>query len=265
MTQDKMKKAILVTSFGTSYEQTRKLNIDAVENCIKEHFPGYEIRRAFTSEMVMKVLKKRDGIMVDSPTEALRKLKEEGYTHVVLQPLHIICGYEYHDVLRETAPFQDEFEKLVVGNPLLTTIDDYKSVAEALKNQIYELEDQEAVVFMGHGTDHPINAAYACIQYVFEDLDMKNVFVGTVEGYPEIDSVIKKLQEKNIRKVTLMPLMLVAGDHTVNDMAGDEEDSWKCILQKEGFEVDTYIHGLGENVEIQKIYLEHTKEAVEKL
>jgi sirohydrochlorin cobaltochelatase len=130
---------------------------------------------------------------------------------------------------------------------------------EALENQVPR---DEAVVFMGHGTHHPANSTYSCLQTVFWDNDFHKVFIGTIDGYPTLDHVIKKLKKNNITKLTLMPLLLVAGDHAQNDMAGEEEDSWKNILQREGFEVDIYLHGLGENLNIQKLYLEHLEDAI---
>ncbi|SHK40464.1 sirohydrochlorin cobaltochelatase [Tepidibacter formicigenes] len=259
--KDSNKKAVLVVSFGTSYADTRKVTIEACENKIDKAFPDYEMRRAFTSNIIIKKLKERDNIEVDTPKEALTKLKEEGFSEVVVQPLHIMNGAEYDDLAADVNNFKNDFDKLVMGNPLLTSVEDYKNLVEALKDQMPELKDNEAVVFMGHGTHHYANATYACLDYVLEDMGIR-AYVGTVEGYPEIDNVIKKLKRNNIEKVTLMPLMLVAGDHANNDMAGDEEDSWKSILKKEGFVVETYLHGLGENEKVQDMYVEHAKEAM---
>ncbi|MCG8501605.1 MAG: sirohydrochlorin cobaltochelatase [Firmicutes bacterium] len=256
-------KAMLVVSFGTSYEDTRKATIEACERKIDKAFSAYEVRRAFTSNMIIKKLKERDNMVVDTPEQALVKLREEGFSEVIVQSLHILNGAEYHDLEAEVAKFEGSFDRLVIGKPLLTGVDDYLNAAEALKNQMPSLADNEAVVWMGHGTYHFANAAYACLDYVFEDIGMKNTFVGTVEGYPELDSVIKKLKKHRIEKVTLMPLMLVAGDHAQNDMAGDEEDSWKVVLEKQGFAVDVYMHGLGENEGIQEMYMSHAKAAVE--
>ena len=136
-------------------------------------------------------------------------------------------------------------------------------MVDALKEQLPAFQENEAVAFMGHGTHHPANAAYAALERIFDDQGLKNVFVGTVEGYPELDQVIQRLQVNKIEKVTLMPFMLVAGDHAKNDMAGDEEDSWKTVLKKEGYVVDTYLHGLGENPRIQDIYVQHIYRALE--
>ncbi|SHJ62754.1 sirohydrochlorin cobaltochelatase [Paramaledivibacter caminithermalis] len=261
--KDPNKKAILVVSFGTSYADTRKVTIEACEEKIAKAFPEYDVRRAFTSQIIIDKLKKRDNIIVDNPTEAFTKLRNEGFSKVYVQPLHVINGAEYDDLVNEARVFEEEFDKLVLGRPLLTSIDDYRKVVAALSEEMPERADNEAVVFMGHGTHHDANAAYACLDYVFEDEDEKNVFVGTVEGFPELDTVIKKLEKNNIEKVTLMPLMLVAGDHAQNDMAGDEEDSWKMILKGKGYEVDTILRGLGEFSKIQDLYIEHLKTAIE--
>lgn len=258
-----MKKALLVVSFGTSFADTRKITIEAVEQKVQETFRDYEMRRVFTSNIIIDILRERDGIEVDTPEQALQKLKEEGFSEVIVQPLHVIPGAEFHDLLMIIRKFDGAFEKLTVGKPLLATTDDYMKVAEALKDQIPELKEHDAVVLMGHGTHHPANASYGALERVFEDTDLENVFVGTVEGYPELDHVIKKLKQHHVEKVTLMPFMFVAGDHAQNDMAGDEEDSWKMILKNEGFVVDTILKGLGENPKIQAIYTQHIRDAIE--
>ncbi|WFD09886.1 sirohydrochlorin cobaltochelatase [Tepidibacter hydrothermalis] len=261
--KDPNKKAILVVSFGTSYADTRKVTIEACEEKLDKAFPDYEMRRAFTSNIIIKKLKERDGIEVDEPTQALEKLKAEGFSEVVVQSLHVMNGAEYDDLTAVVNQYKDDFDKIKMGSPLLTSVQDYKDLVEALKVQIGELEENEAVVFMGHGTHHYANATYSCLDYMFEDMGV-NAYVGTVEGYPTLDNVINKLKKNNIEKVKLMPLMVVAGDHANNDMAGDEEDSWKSVLKKEGFVVETYLHGLGENEKVQDMYVNHAKEAMKE-
>ena len=255
-------KAILVVSFGTSYHETRKLTIEACEQAIADKFSDYELRRAFTSNMIIKKMKERDKIYVDTPIEALKKLKEEGFSEVIIQPLHIIPGSEYHDLYMEARNYKDYFEKLIIGKPLLYDVKDYIEVARGLESQLPSLKEKEAVVFMGHGTEHPANSAYANLDYVFKDLGMNNVHMATVEGYPELENVIRKLKANNSEKVALMPFMLVAGDHAQNDMASDDKDSWKSILKEEGFEVETYLHGIGENKEMQKLYIGKVNELI---
>jgi sirohydrochlorin cobaltochelatase len=257
------KKAILVISFGTSYADTRKVTIEACENKIQETFSNYEVRRAFTSNIIIKIMKERDNIVVDTPEEALQKLQDEGFSEVIVQPLHVIPGVEFHDIVAIVKKYEPAFDTIRLGAPLLTTIHDYMAVADAINRQLPDLGEHDAVAFMGHGTHHPANAAYATLERVFEDNGMKHVFVGTVEGYPEFEHVLKRLQDNKIEKVTLMPFMLVAGDHAQNDMAGDEEDSWKTMLKKEGIVVEAYLHGLGENPAIQDIYVQHVKDTIE--
>ena len=259
-----VKKAILVVSFGTSYADTRKATIEAVEQQVAETFADYDMRRAFTSHIIRKILKERDGIEVKDPKQALTALKEEGFSEVIVQPLHVIPGEEFHDVVKTVHAFQDDFERIVIGLPLLATTDDLLMTAAALKTQMPELQEHEALVFMGHGTHHPANAMYGALERVFEEMEMANVLIGTVEGFPTLEQVIKKLNASKIEKVTLMPLMFVAGDHAQNDMAGDEDDSWKAVLLQAGFFVETYLRGMGENPAIQSIYLQHIKDAIEK-
>lgn len=255
------KKAILAVGFGTTHRAESKATIEAIENMAAERFPEYEVRRAYTSEIVRKILKERDGLLVDNTWEALESLRKDGFQEVILQPLHIICGEEYQEkVLDAAAQYQDAFDKIAVGRPLLTTIGDYRVAIEALKAQLPPRNDQQAVVLMGHGSDHPANASYACLQLMLMD-EAPNVFVGTVEGYPAFEDVLPKLKAAGTKKVVLMPFMLVAGEHVHHDLAGDHEASWKTILEKEGYEVQTYLHGLGENPAFREIYLQHIEQA----
>ncbi|MCG8483387.1 MAG: sirohydrochlorin cobaltochelatase [Clostridia bacterium] len=257
-----VKKAILVVSFGTSYADTREKTIGATEQRIGEAFPEYDIKRAFTSQFIINKLKERDGIEIDNPNQALTRLKEEGYTEVYVQSLHVINGAEYDELTEAVMSFTEEFNILKMGKPLLTGHEDYAAVANAYIGHMPERSAGEAVLLMGHGTHHDANAAYACLDYVFEDEGIDNVFVGTVEGFPELGTVIKKLEKNQIEKVTLMPLMVVAGDHAQNDMAGDEEDSWKVMLKSQGYDVDYILKGLGEMPEIQELYIEHLEAAI---
>ena len=259
-----MKKAILVVSFGTSYHETRKKTIEACENKIKESFKDYDFYRAFTSGMIINKLKKRDNMFIDNPSEALEKLYNAGYKEVVVQSLHIICGDEYNKLKDMVAQYEDKFDKISIGRPLLTYIDDYRETVEAVKKDLDKMDIDEAVVFMGHGTEHESHSSYPAIEYMFRDYGI-NAFVGTVEGYPELEQVIKKLKNRNIKTVDLLPFMLVAGDHAVNDMASDEEDSWKTILEKEGFNVKVHVKGLGENPYIQEKFKNHALDCMKEL
>ncbi len=256
------RKAILVVSFGTSYTATRKITIEACEHAIQMAFPEYEIRRAFTSKRIIKILKDRDHILIDTPQEALQKLRDEGFSVVIVQSLHIIPGSEFHDLVFTVNAYEPTFESLRIGMPLLAAPADYGAVADALASQFPALAEDEAVALMGHGSVHPANAAYPALEYTLEDCGYARIFVGTVEGYPELDHVIARLRKHGIRKVTLMPLMLVAGDHAQTDMAGADDDSWKSALEKEGFLVEIYLHGLGENAAIQQIFVQHIKDVM---
>ena len=265
-----MKKAILVVSFGTTHEDTMNLTIGKIENIIKEQFQDFEVRRAFTAHGVINVLKKRDGIHVDTPEEAFERLMEEGYEEVFVQPLHIIPGLEF-DYIKLIAHKYDKrgnFKKIMVGRPALyfkgfdeEAPDDYQIFIDAIEKTINKKDN---FIFMGHGTLHFANACYSCLQNVLEDNGYKNTFIGNVEGYPTIDDVINWVNKNIIKEATLMPLMLVAGDHAKNDMASDEEDSWKSILESHGVKVNIYLHGLGEIEEFQEIYINHLIDAIEE-
>lgn len=259
-------KVILVVSFGTTYEETRKLTIDSIEKKISEEFPNYEVRRAFTSHMIIKKLKERDNYIVDTPEKALEKIREEGYQEVIVQSLHIMPGEEYDYMSKIAESYRNAFKKICLGRPILNfkgdgkeVVDDYSIAVDALKNQ---LPQNESVVFMGHGTTHPANASYSCLQMVFRDHGINNVYIGTVEGYPTINNIIKILKIEGVKEVTLMPLMIVAGDHCNHDMASDEEGSWKNLLMDEGIKVNLYMHGIGENEKIKDIFVNHIEDAI---
>ena len=261
----KQKKAILVTSFGTSHLDTMEKTIAAVENAISSALPQYTLRRAFTSTIIMKKLRSRDGMEIDNVTEALNRLVEEGFEEVVLQPTHILCGEEYEKLCALASPFVDKLT-ISMGTPLLRTIDQHWALAKAMKDLLPQPGEDEAILFMGHGTPHFANAAYALLQYMLEDLGADHIYVGTVEGCPDLQQVIRRIRRNpGIRKLTLLPLMVVAGDHANNDMAGPEPDSWKNILTKEGYQVTCLLKGLGEFPEIRRLFVDHALEAAGKL
>ena len=253
------KKALLVISFGTSYRETREKTIGAIEKDLQRGFPDYDFKRAFTSRMIIKKLRERDGEIVDIPHEALEKLKAEGYTEVVCQTTHVINGYEYDLTINELKKFENDFEVLTIGAPLLTTIEDYNRVAKIAADELPQLKRGEAILYMGHGSDHHANATYPAMDYTFKFLGYRDIYMGTVEGFPSLDHIIPELKEKGYKKIYLAPFMIVAGDHAINDMAGDEEDSWKSILEAEGFEVECVLRGLGQFKGIQDMFLEHAK------
>ncbi len=264
------KKAILVVSFGTTFADTRKVTTDAVENKIRAAFPDYEVRHAFTSRIIIKKLADRDGLHFDTEKQALDKLKADGYTDIVIQPLHMEAGDEYDKLMKVVSKYEKSFDKISVGRPVLYYTgqegekpDDYLLAIKAIQNQLPKLGSRDAVALMGHGGVNPSNTAYAALQLKLQDAGLKNVFVFTVEGYPTFENLVSELKANKIKKVTLMPLMLVAGDHANEDMAGNDKESFKSQLIAAGFQVETYIHGLGENVGIQDIYVQHVKDALD--
>lgn len=249
-----MKKALVAVSFGTSYPETRKKTIEAVEAKMQESFPDYKVFRAFTSNKVIKKIKVQEGLTIPTVDQLMQQLKAENYQEVYLQPLHIIPGSEYEKAKKQALKYVDDFEKIVVGVPLLDCFEDYQKVISWLKGLTKNLAADEALVLMGHGTQHTAFTAYACLDHMVMD---EPLFVCAVESYPEIDSIISRLQQSHYRKIKLYPLMLVAGDHATNDMASDEPDSWKSQLQNAGFEVTAVLQGMGEFPEIKQQFVEH--------
>ncbi len=256
------KKAILVVSFGTSYEETRKATIDAIESSIAQAFPDYKIYRAWTSKMILAKLKKRDNIHINNVKEAMEKMKEDGITHVVIQPTHVINGIE-NDLMKEDAlAFQEDFQSISFGAPLLTTEEDNREVIASIQQEFEHIPENQALVLMGHGTTHHANSIYAALDYTMKDMGHANFFLGTVEAYPSIETLIKMLRRFQPEKIHLAPFMIVAGDHARNDMAGTDPDSWYSQFQDAGFDVETCIKGLGEYPGIRNVFIRHVKEAV---
>ena len=246
--------AILVVSFGTSYNDSRDITIGAVEAAIADANPGYEVRRAFTAQIIIDKLKERDGLEIDNVTQALDRAAADGVKNLVIQPTHLMDGFEYNDLVKEVEEYEDLFESISVGSPLLTSDEDFKGVINAITAATKSYDDGEtAIVFMGHGTEADSNEVYGKMQDKLLEAGFENYYIGTVEAKPSLEDVIGALKEKgNYKKVVLEPLMVVSGDHANNDMAG-EEDSWKTALEEEGFEVECLLQGLGELEDIQKI------------
>lgn len=270
--------AILLVVFGTSYPEAQAA-YENVERIYKEQFPDAEIRIAFTSDYIRRKLLERDNISIDNPLTGLASLNDEGYVNVVVQSLHVISGEEFHDlanIVGSVKGIQGKFgfQNLVLGAPLLMTMEDYRNVSAALASQFDQNTtgtertphssprdaEQMAVVFMGHGTEHPANSAYSQMAGILGS-DHENVLLGTVEGYPGYDEVLAGLKESGVKNARLMPFMVVAGDHALNDLTGNESESWKSMLENEGFEIDYNLKGMGENDGIVEIFVEHTKEA----
>ncbi len=255
-----MKKGILLVAFGTSIPEAQSA-FRNIERRAKAAFPGIPIRWAYTSSIIRHKLAK-EGKQIDSVEIALARMMDEEFTHVAVQSLHTIGGQEYHDLQRNAHAFGQMaggFDRLIVGYPLLATERDIQRVTEILLRVIpEERREGDAVVFMGHGTHHPSNAFYAALMYHLQRRD-RNVFVGTVEGAPAIEDLKAILIERGIKKAYLMPFMSVAGDHAINDMAGDEEDSWKTILTKAGITCSPVLKGTAEYDEVVDIWLDHLR------
>lgn len=278
---------LLVVSFGTSYNDSRVADIKGIEDALQEAYPDWSVRRAFTAQIIINHVQARDGEVIDNMQQALDRAVENGVKNLVVQPTHLMHGAEYDEMMEVLDSYNDKFESISVAEPMLGEVgddatvinEDKAAVAEAIANAAvkdagYETmdaaaEDGTAFVFMGHGTSHTAKVTYSQMQTQMNELGYKNVFIGTVEGEPEetaCEAVIEAVKEAGYKKVVLRPLMVVAGDHAENDMAGAEEDSWKSMFEASGaFEsVDTQITGLGSLPEVQQLFIEHTKAAMEK-
>lgn len=278
---------LLVVSFGTSYNDSRVADIKGIEDALQEAYPDWSVRRAFTAQIIINHVQARDGEVIDNMQQALDRAVENGVKNLVVQPTHLMHGAEYDEMMEVLDSYNDKFESISVAEPMLGEVgddasiinEDKAAVAEAIANAAvkdagYETmdaaaEDGTAFVFMGHGTSHTAKVTYSQMQTQMNELGYKNAFIGTVEGEPEetsCDAVIEAVKEAGYKKVILRPLMVVAGDHANNDMAGAEEDSWKSMFEASGaFEnVDTQITGLGSLPEVQQLFVEHTKTAMEK-
>ena len=261
--------AILVVRLGTSYNDSREKTIGAVERAVAEAFPAYEVRRAFTSQRIIDKLKKRDQRSIDNLKEALDRAAADGIKSLIVQPTHLMDGFEYMDVKAEVEANQGRFERLALGAPLLASEADLDAVIRAMAGELGGYDDgKTALCLMGHGTDAASNQVYQKMQDRMIAVGYANYYIGTVEAQPDLQAVIEKLgAQKHYQRAVLQPLMVVAGDHANQDMAGEEEDSWKSQFVASGnFEsVDCQIAGLGEIDAIQQIYVAHTKAAIDSL
>ena len=260
-------KEILIVSFGTSYSNSRHVTIGAIEDAIREAYPDYQVRRAFTAQIIIDKLKKEEKIEIDNVKQALDRAVKNGVKTLVVQPTHLMNGLEYNELKKELDKYKDKFDKIALGEPLLTSDDDYKKVIAAITSDTKEyLDGETAICFMGHGTEAKSNKVYSTLQEKLKAAGYNDYFVGTVEAKPSVDDVIAQVKESGkYKKVILQPLMVVAGDHANNDMAGDDKDSWVTKFKAAGFEVKPVLRGLGQIYDIQKIYLEHVKAAIDSL
>ena len=277
---------LLVVSFGTSFNDSRVADIGGVEKALQEAYPDWSVRRAFTAQIIINHVQARDDEKIDNVEQALDRAVDNGVKNLIIQPTHLMHGAEYDELTEAVEKYQDKFETVKIAEPLLGEVgsdasainEDKEAVAkaitaEAVKTAKYDsldaaAEDGTAFVFMGHGTSHTAKISYSQMQTQMDNLGYKNVFIGTVEGEPEdtsCEAVIEKVKEAGYKKVILRPLMVVAGDHANNDMAGDDDDSWKSQFEaSEEFDsVETQIAGLGEISDIQQLYVAHTKAAMD--
>ena len=261
------KPVILVVSFGTSYNDSRHITIGAIEDAIREKYPDYDVRRAFTAQIIIDKLAKRDGIVIDNFEQAMDKIVADGVQTLIVQPTHLMAGYEYTDVYNSLQNYADKIDDIVLGDPLLTTDEDYSEVVEAICDATAEYDDgQTAICFMGHGTEADSNEDYAHLQQVLTDAGHTSYFVGTVEATPTFDDVVQAASAAGFKRAVLRPLMVVAGDHANNDMADtDDPDSFASKFIAAGFEVECVVEGLGQLVAIDDIYVRHVAEAIEQL
>lgn len=262
-----IRKAILLAAFGTSVPEAQKA-LEGIEGRVRTEFPGFEVRWAYTSRIIRAKMAK-EGKRFESPETALSRLMDDRFTHVAVLSLQTIPGEEFHDLTRNAHLFEQMaggFRKVVVARPLLSSHEDMDRAARAmLKNLPAERKTEDLVLLMGHGSaKHPADGLYLAMNEVLRELDARS-FMGTVEGYPSIDDLLPKLQAGKSKKVYLVPFMAVAGDHARKDMAGDEPESWKSVLKKNGFATEAVLKGTIENPEVVDIWLDHLKAAVAQL
>ena len=255
------KKALMVVSFGSSYEAAMAA-IENIEETCKNAFPDYDFFRAWTSGVIARKLKKTKGIDVLNPREVLDKLVEEEYEEVLCQPTYIIGGIEVDKLTVILEEYRDRIPVIRTGKPLLTDEEDYETVCRAVMGELpHPLGEKEALVLMGHGSEHHANNTYFMFEDMMRDMGYERTFVGTVEGFPRLDYIIRRLKRNRIEDVILMPLLIVAGIHVREDLAGEEEDSWKSVIDREGFRSSVIMEGLGEIDAIAAHFAEHLRNA----
>lgn len=258
------KKAILVVSFGTSYEETRKRTIDAIENDLASAFPDRTLYRAWTSKRILKKLAETKGVYFDTIGEAMEKMLQDGITDLLVQPTHMLFGLETRAMTEEIDHYRDQFETIRVGTPMLAEQEDKNDLVEAVADIFADLKDGEFLALMGHGSPHIQEPIYEELGELFRKKGYKNILVGTVEHEPGFDFILEKARQEKPEGVILAPLMIVAGDHALNDMSGEDEDSWKSQLESSGISTYCVLKGLGEYEQIRRIFVKHAQEAVQQ-
>lgn len=277
---------LLVVSFGTSYNDSRVNDIKSIEDALQEAYPDWSVRRAFTAQIIINHIQARDGEKIDNMTQALERAVANGVKNLVVQPTHLMHGAEYDEMCAAIDDYRDNFDAVSIAEPLLGEVGSDASVINADKEAVAKAVTAAAVeasgfdsleaakeagaafVLLGHGTAHVARVSYSQMSTQMQQLGYENVFIGTVEGEPEetaCESVIEKVQAAGYTTVILRPLMVVAGDHANNDMAGSDDDSWKPMFEDAGLTVDCQIAGLGGIADIQALYIAHTKAAIDSL
>ncbi len=277
---------LLVVSFGTSFNDSRVADIKGIEDALQAAYPDWSVRRAFTAQIIINHIQARDGEKIDNMTQALDRAVANGVKNLVVQPTHLMHGAEYDEMCEAIEAYKDQFESVSIAEPMLGEVGSDATVTNADKEAVAKaitaaavseagFESLEAAkdagtafVFMGHGTAHVAKVTYSQMQTQMQNLGYENVFIGTVEGEPEetsAEAVIEAVKAAGYTNVVLRPLMVVAGDHANNDMAGSDDDSWKTVFEAAGFTVDCQIHGLGEIADVQALYVAHTKAAIDAL
>ena len=261
------KPVILVVSFGTSFDASRCKTIGRIEADIAKANPGYEVRRAFTSQVIIDKLKKRDNLSIDNVEEALEKIAADGVQTLVVQPTHLMDGYEYNDVVSALGAYEGKIGRIVTGKPLLSSDEDFDAVVEALVEATAGYDDgQTAICLMGHGTGAESNAVYARLQDLFRAAGKSGYFISTVEPEPNFDEVVAAVKEAGYSKVMLRTLMVVAGDHATNDMSDlDDPDSFASKFKAAGIEPICVLEGLGQIEAVRDIYVSHVADSIAKL
>lgn len=258
---------ILVVSFGTSYNDSRRLTIGAIENAIAEAFPDWSVRRGFTAQIIIDHVERRDGIHIDNVEEALERAIDNGVKNLIVQPTHLMAGIEYAELEETLAEYADSFDQVILGANLLDTDEDFAKVEQVMVDLLADYDDGEtALVYMGHGTEAESNAIYAKMQEQLTADGYENYYVGTVEAEPSLDDVLAAIEGKGYKKVILHDMMVVAGDHAHNDMADPEDpESWYSTFAAAGYEVEALLDGLGEVPEIQQMYVEKVQASIDAL
>ena len=270
---------ILVVSFGTSFNDSRAEDIGGVEKALQAAYPDWSVRRAFTAQIIINHVQARDDEKIDNMDQALERAVDNGVKNLVVQPTHLMHGAEYDELTEAVENYKDKFESVKIAEPLLGEVgadetainEDKAAVAEAITAEAVKTagfdsldaakEEGTAFVFMGHGTPHDSNSVYTELDQRLKELGYPQVFMGTVEAEPSLDTLLEKIQTLHVKRVILAPFMVVAGDHAINDMSGDEEDSWKSTFEKAGYEVECILKGLGEYPAVRQIYVKHAMES----